>query len=340
MIINTPVEKEVKSLLCTQSEVRSEEFDCDIPMLSLASGENVKDMLCHDGKIYCLVSKNSDYSLHLYIYDGGSWTTKHIYSGKNNASVANSTLQELNGEIYFSYSYRYEFSKLCRYKNGSIETIKTVSTTLTNQMMRCCLAKDYDENMLYWVRSTYHNASNPQSLTSYYQSFDGTTLGTEIAWYYATKMQVEGAYVKNGKLYISCYISSYSTREVDLSNGQGESFMPPQEFRKSLKINDEFIDMYSATLFHNSTPIHTAIQYDIFEDGLLVIEYRMTASTSGNSGVYLFKKIKLYRKLQTYAKKGDILQCGDSFAISDNLEAIDNGYIVTETGNVEIGLYL
>ena len=49
---------------------------------------------------------------------------------------------------------------------------------------------------------------------------------------------------------------------------------------------------------------------------------------------------QVYRVATSYAKKGNKIYLADnSFAISDNLEEIDNGYLITADGEVKIGIY-
>jgi hypothetical protein len=66
-----------------------------------------------------------------------------------------------------------------------------------------------------------------------------------------------------------------------------------------------------------------------------------------NSNLYCFDKStkafqkvdKLYKKATSYATRYTKILANNSFAISDNLEVIDNGFLVTESGEIKIGIY-
>jgi hypothetical protein len=376
MIINNVKTGKPANLLCTESELLFKEVECDISLPSAIASNytvingvnsyNIWDILYYDGKVYMLTCHNGS-KLELHIYDGGTWSSvivESLSSSDWNQYYKYGSFQELNGEIYFAYVREKNSYKLCKYENGAITEINKVTSS---NNIRCHLIKDYENNILYWVRSVYDSSGNNYN---YYQSFDGETLGNSILWFYGSQVYLHGAYIKNNRLYIGAKCVAYGSGsgtsasvkifEVNLTNtsdeirytsyniiGESDNY----SFGLTKKIRDEYLSVpynYSAHhyIYQNigsttgfGSILCGGIAFAEYEDGILICDVKQKNSSTNQ--YKSLKKIKLYKKLYTYAKRGDILQVGEAFAITDNLQQVDeHTYEVTADGKVEIGLYL
>lgn len=351
------LENRPTTLLCAESEVLFKEVECEISLPSAIANDytnyvyRMRDMLYYDGKLYLLIINNSE-KLILYVYDGASWTSVELLASGGGGAYA--TIQELNGGIYISYSSNKSYWMLCKYENGAIVEISKISESID---LTSYLVKDYENNILYWIRAMKNSNNN---YPCYYQSFDGNTLGNIVQCYSGNYLTLYGAHIQNNKLQFLTMngSSNYSIIETSLTDGSRPSYYNYIQFdattskrygiTKNIKgvllscpfdQNSDFFIYRNNVSYKGITDIfRSGVAFTECDDGMMLIDVSYKLGVT--SKYMTLKKFKTYKKLYTYGKSGDILQCGDSFAISDNLEPIENGYRVTADGNVEIGVYL
>ena len=105
-------------------------------------------------------------------------------------------------------------------------------------------------------------------------------------------------------------------------------------------------------IFNNGSKYYSKPQTDrsiIINRGInceaLPLSHEIVSICEHNGEIYAlatdkyFYKIEVYKKATSYATQGTKILSNNSFAISDNLEAIDNGFLVTADGEVTIGIY-
>jgi hypothetical protein len=111
-------------------------------------------------------------------------------------------------------------------------------------------------------------------------------------------------------------------------------------FRKKITLGEkEYLIESSSTTQHSL--------YESGRDTLKVVPLtdNIRACCEYNNSLYgmyndgYFYKIRPYKIATSYATKGTKIISPNSFTISDNLEAIDNGFLVTESGEIKIGIY-
>lgn len=359
MILNITDNKILRNLSFTESEIYVKELELNISLpydftKDYVNDYEVFDILWFNNKLHMLVYRASTYSLRLHIYDNNEWQIVEIETATSAKAISNGNMQEFNGDIYIAYARNSQHCRLVKYKDSVFTEIKKENMSTTCYVY---LVKDYDNNKLYWVRNSYNSS---ETSYSYYYSYDGVTVGSPILWSYAKGVELQGAYVKNNKLYIAYskytgstyeyYIDEFNLTETDDNlrycrfNIYGSK--DTRTFGLTKRINNEYLSLNAYTVHRflcqnngNLNMICPAIAFTEADDGIIL--YWMNQRVNNENTYKALTKVKLYKILRGYAYKNDVIQCGESFSISDNLESIDDySYKVTEDGYVQIGVYI
>lgn len=347
MIINTPVEKEPAKLLCTEGQIRYKgervEFGT-LPEYISNGSVGIDDMVYLDGNLYVLAHSggkiNNAYRLILYKYDKTSWTEVEVH---NSAGIfTNCVLQIYSSAIIIISAYdTYSSSTYAMLWSLNTSTFKATNIGKRGNAIPV-IAKNESDEEIYWLLIC------PNGSTTMLYRVTGNSASTLMNIpSIASTYQPYGAYIdkNDGRIVVGTTNngSNYLFR-VDKDSGyttMHNRSVGYNAYKMSKYIKNELYQINSSTykeLCVNEVGVCQADAFTEYDNSILI--FCTDQKDASNNKDKYFKKIKPYKILYAYAKQGDILQCGDSFAISDNLEAIDNGYIVTETGNVEIGLYL
>ena len=298
----------------------------------------VHDILYYNNKIYMLLTKGTTYYyLNLYIYDGGQWSEVSVNS-TNTKGYLDGYLQELNGNIYVAQQSNSQYVSLNKYTEGSgLTNIVKPGATSSSYSTNCTLVKDYKNNILYFL---YASIVSSNSQPIYYYTYDGTSLSEkkQINVSYS-QPKLLGSFINNEKLYISMSGGGASRTIIyDLNNNNilETTRVYLGKLTNTSEINDNIYfcnDLNMLQKIDNGMGEET-ISTDItgfseYNGSFLILTYSNK----------VFKELKLYKTATSYATKGTKIYFSNAFAISDNLQAIDNGYLVTADGEVKIGIY-
>ena len=354
MIMNMPVVENKSVLWNIDNKVYSElTYINDVD--NIASTYSVcylKDILYYDDKIYVAIA--ADKNAYLYMNGGSGWERLAQVTTNNyvDESASRINLLGFKGQIIISvnpYTASY-VSGLYKYADEKVTALKTQGGS-NGTRATCSVCKTEDGEKLYWLVQTVGTASGTKDTTySFYPyKYDGTTLTSISHSVSAMASQHNyGAMVFDGKLYVLMYSGNTSNdyyRIFDISNDTftymtniSTNFFHSinSSYNKNGKVyclGDAYYDIYEiATSVTTPNPLCTDILYMTpYDDNTLLVVPRFEATK--------IKKLKLYKIATSYATKGTKILSNNSFAISDNLQATDDGYIVTESGEVKIGIY-
>ena len=336
--VDTLLAKPDNSILWNISdEIYREETNLGISMPSDIGStiSDILDILYLNENIY-LLAKNSSGHIVLYKYSGGSWTScsTNIYVNSNGVSQ----MQELNGEIYITFSNdSSQFCRLIKY-NDSTNTFTTIKNQSTSTgIYTGVLYKNKEDNKLYWFLLQVYNNTNTYTLG--YYTYDGTNLSSLVTTSYSVAgAYVVGAYVKQNIAYVKIQVSStYTTVLIDLINKSYSTYSISYEIKRCSNvrlINDK---LYIAG---------NNILYEIVNGDEKRVLMNVLVNTNYNNSLLIvnsnkkFKEVKLYKIATSYATKDTVIHLyGNHKPLTDNLQAIDNGYKVTQSGEIKVALY-
>ena len=301
------------------------------------------EMLYYDGKIY--ISSYGSSGALLHIYDGESWSSIQVWSGTSGWNITTSRieLEEFKGDIYISIQPGTGGQALILLKydvNTKTASQVNVVSWESGIQISGSLCKNKEGTMLYWVGIKNKSGSQQLQLTTYDDSGSKTYNPLHQA-----SMTIKGAYVdEDDRLCVLCAISGVYAYYVFSNEDLNSQLLGKNNYTSLLEIthsryisnrlyciNDIACELHEVQYGLNSNCVHNQYFKGIseYENGeVLLLE--------ASNVIY---RAKRYREATSYAPKGTKIISTNSFAISDNLEAIDNGFLVTESGEVKIGIY-
>lgn len=335
--VNTLMNKGCDNLLWNISdEIFTEKTVLDIPEQNVDSSvtiDNFDDIAFYDDKVILCAYYSSRNTL--FIYDGSTWSVKIINS--------------INSPYFKRMLYYNGFIYLYTKNSTSFVVAKTNINTLNSESIFSYSNGNYNSgdilihnNILYIVCKT----------TSYYLTIEeinligGTNKTTEKIYYadFNTADKVIGLFIKNNLLYI--YLSSGIYTVINLEN-----YTTIGTFRSLFNIsNNDYIYPKILNIYGNmyyfsrsSGLLCKSNDYSVCQNDVLnnfVCAYNNEIYTYNSLGSVPFYKLKPYRVATSYATKGTKIYLPNTHKpLTDNLQAIDNGYEVTESGEVKIKLY-
>ena len=313
-------------------DIYSEVTDLGIACPNTTTYGAMMSMIYHDDKIYG-VSAKSGKGTYIHVYDGTSWTS-NVFQTEN---VAFADIIEFKGDIYVAtgtgiYVFLFKI-------NDNYSGTQVFYDTTTEATNRVSLAKTNDTLYLSYL---IHGSSSVKDL--FISTYDGTNSTKRFITISMEKYTyIYGSFVKNDKMYISYPSGSNPSNKyllvIDLITKKSWK-VPTTLIFERCRVRGDMIygvgqnsnDPY--VFIFNNEDVHRYIFGNYIaiaplDDKFIALNYD-----------YNFIEFKAYRKATSYAPKGTKIYLTDnSFAISDNLEEIDNGYLVTESGEVKLGIY-
>jgi hypothetical protein len=299
---------------------------------------NIFDLIAVNNKIYVVYGAGS--KLYIMSYNGETWgdDLKIVDTAYSNAQLA-----ELNGQVYVLYHTTGANGSVVLYKYDDESNTVTLITskshpTSSSAEVFAKLCKDEKNNLLYVVWSGRYQ-STAYSLV--YFTYDGATMSS-VMKSNSTYVQaiLYGAIVIDGIIYGDMRTNSsapyyFSRITCDTTNNAVYNSANEENWQPAYTkiINEKIYSCNNNILFARPNFDKCQCLFDVknicaYQDGFI------------SFGSYGVKKLNLYKIATSYATKGTKIYLTDnSFAMSDNLEPIDNGYLVTADGEVKIGIY-
>lgn len=316
----------------------------DLPELPSGSGSITGiTSLEHEGTLYVLIYESKN-GTHLYKYDG-SW--EHLSTINDavlrtyydtNTNVIRPALCFYRGYLYVTGNTSSNYSGLFRYNTLTATALTRIGgdTSTSGESNRCAIMwVDDNSNKLYILQRRNSN------IVPYYTSSTSTSdlSSTSATWSSITPTPLfrKNCVKKDGIAYVCSNTTLYKFPMGSYGSPTEIERMPSFGIR-SINIAGDYF--YGLTDACNYTLVKNNIQKIAWNDfcaNASLGSYQDKAIELSGSGMF---EIKFYTEATAYAPKGAKLYLPSNyFAISDNLQAVQDYYIVTETGEVKIGNY-
>lgn len=330
MIVNVPNGSDNKNVLWhVDDEVKVKIEDLGVPVPS--DIKIIYDIIYFKGK-YHILGEDSN-TTYVWIYDNNVWTKYE--TGMNSLCTYGQlieyknklycTLEADNSSVSFEvFDENYEVSSVYSRTGGS--------------KLRIEVDKDEENDLLYIV-----TADNGTSAKMYYATFDGTTLSSNID-IISGKLTLLGAHIKDS--YICIYYQDGTvykfnrTHLGDTSNKKTEILTNARRYKYINNRVYSHVNDYNKVYKVSSTETEDVIAHDILglghahENGILAVYSEKWSMTEASISI-----IKEYKEATATLEKSTKLTVDNAFPISDNLKVTEGGYVVSETGEVKIGIY-